>query len=726
MMRRWYAVFSLIFLFYTSSGQYQIDSLRGLYRSVTSKPIKAQIGTQLATAHYQLNPDSSIYYLDQTGQIYLNLGDTAYFLQSARSARQILVDLMKWEDAAINLFEVLPLMSQASQKDVQRAYDQLNAMLNRMKSKESRISLVRQMKDSFQNKEDLFCSLLTFDLLAKCHLDEGAIDSARYYLNAATRLSEEMDTNLVLANLLQKSAAISLFEGDTTNSKALLLEAKQVLINRNIENGLSQLLVELGELYLAEGQSDLAFEKLDSAKSLARRNDDLEALALAFKLEASVWDVRNDYQKAYQSFRNYAELKDSLEASYPFEKGSPQTFKERQELENARLSMLLEMSNSEIQEQRIWSLLLAVTLIISFFLTIRYLRTIKKSRWAYNELHESNKKIMAKSRELELAQDEIIKSEKMAYLGRIFAGIGHELNTPVAAVKSNLQLIEDAQMQEIKKYDVLADALTPPLWRACIQLVVASYQSQLRPLSTMKQRQQKKELITFFAERKPTLENELVDFFDELKIYNELEKFDILYDHPDCLEFLELVTYISTRTRSILTAMEALQRADKILFSLKTYSFKNLDDTKTTFDLVRNINTILTLHQNKLKEITVYKQFDDEVMIEGYPDELTQVWTNLISNAAYANSYTGNLWIRIRQFPSEVRVEFEDSGGGIDGKVKDQIFEPFETTKPEGEGSGLGLSISKKVIEKHDGQISVENTPSGALFRVTLPKKLDS
>ncbi|MEM9328257.1 MAG: ATP-binding protein, partial [Bacteroidota bacterium] len=140
--------------------------------------------------------------------------------------------------------------------------------------------------------------------------------------------------------------------------------------------------------------------------------------------------------------------------------------------------------------------------------------------------------------------------------------------------------------------------------------------------------------------------------------------------------------------------------------------------------LIRNINNIITLHQNKLKNVTVYKQFEESVEIEGYPDELTQVWTNLISNATYANKYRGNLWIRVKQYENKVQVDIEDSGGGVDPQVMERIFEPFETTKPEGEGTGLGLSITKRVIDKHKGTITVGNTETGALFSVTLPKTL--
>jgi len=703
------------------SAQENVDSLKALFVASGEKVIKADLADELGSRYAYSKRDSSIYYFDFAADLWLDLGDTLKFLQSAQYARTQLVEDKKYDRAIRNLSRIIPFFSKNT--DLGHSYLELVSHLSQSEDTELQVDLLHSAIFLFEQEKDTFCMLMSYDLIAKNYQDLGAPDSALFYIRKALEIEDV--NSYPLSSIYEKLSVLQLLRGDSTEAVNSLTKAINIKRQLGSGEGMAKFFVRLGELLKGQGNVGLAFEKVDSAKLLASKNKELEPMAEALKLEAALWDIQNDYQRAYRSYKAYTELEDSLILSSPsaFENETQfNLFRQRREIENARLALLLEKSTSEVEEQKLWIVLLAITLLISFFISVRYIRTLKKSRWAYAQLQESNRKVLAQSRELSLAQEEIVKSEKMAFLGRIFAGIGHELNTPIAAVKSNLQLIEDAQMQEIKKFKDLSEYITPQTIRICIELVIASYQSQLRPISTNKQRQLKRELADFFEQRKPDIAFELIDIFDDLKIYFDLEKFDELYDHPQCIPFLELATFISTRTRSIMTAMEALKRADKILFSLKTYSFKNLDDTKTTFDLVRNINTILTLHQNKLKDITIYKQFDDEVQIEGYPDELTQVWTNLISNASYANGYKGNLWIRIRQYDNEVRVEFEDSGGGIDPAVKEQIFEPFETTKPEGEGSGLGLSISKKVIEKHNGNITVENTPSGALFTVSLPR----
>jgi signal transduction histidine kinase len=107
-----------------------------------------------------------------------------------------------------------------------------------------------------------------------------------------------------------------------------------------------------------------------------------------------------------------------------------------------------------------------------------------------------------------------------------------------------------------------------------------------------------------------------------------------------------------------------------------------------------------------------------------YPDELNQVWTNLIHNALQAMDNQGTLTIEAVQKDTSVLVKITDSGKGIPPEILPKIFEPFFTTKPAGEGSGLGLDIVKKIIEKHQGKIDVESVPGKTAFTVSLPINL--
>jgi signal transduction histidine kinase len=159
-----------------------------------------------------------------------------------------------------------------------------------------------------------------------------------------------------------------------------------------------------------------------------------------------------------------------------------------------------------------------------------------------------------------------------------------------------------------------------------------------------------------------------------------------------------------------------------VVFALKTYARYDNTGKKQYVQLSEGIDTVLELYQNQLKHnIELQKEYAEVEAIACYPDELIQVWTNLIHNALQAMENAGQLMIKIQPADQGVVVKIIDSGCGIPEEIKSRIFEPFFTTKPAGEGSGLGLDIVKKIVDKHHGSITVESVPGNTTFMVTLP-----
>ena len=139
--------------------------------------------------------------------------------------------------------------------------------------------------------------------------------------------------------------------------------------------------------------------------------------------------------------------------------------------------------------------------------------------------------------------------------------------------------------------------------------------------------------------------------------------------------------------------------------------------------MIENSETVLILHHNQLKQgIEVIKDYDEIPLIDCYPDELMQVWTNLISNSIHAMDYHGNLTITVRNLGKKVKVSIADIGHGIPDEIKERIFEPFFTTKKSGEGTGIGLDIVKRILDKHNATLELESkTGVGTSFHITLP-----
>jgi two-component system NtrC family sensor kinase len=132
---------------------------------------------------------------------------------------------------------------------------------------------------------------------------------------------------------------------------------------------------------------------------------------------------------------------------------------------------------------------------------------------------------------------------------------------------------------------------------------------------------------------------------------------------------------------------------------------------------------VLTIYQNQIKRGTeLVRDFEPMPPILCLPDELNQVWTNLIHNALQAMTNPGTLTVMVRQRGTYVVVSIADTGSGIPEAIRSRIFDPFFTTKPTGEGSGLGLDIVKKIVEKHYGRIEVQSEVNiGTTFSVYLP-----
>ena len=160
---------------------------------------------------------------------------------------------------------------------------------------------------------------------------------------------------------------------------------------------------------------------------------------------------------------------------------------------------------------------------------------------------------------------------------------------------------------------------------------------------------------------------------------------------------------------------------------LRTFSHSSDDQLKKA-DIHKGIESTLVLVQSSLnKGITLEKNYSPTLeAIDCYPDQLNQVFMNILVNAVHALQTGGVLTITTKDEGKNVSVSIKDTGPGIAPAIKDKIFDPFFTTKEIGEGTGLGLSISYGIIEKHNGKIEViSEEDRGTEFLITLPKTQD-
>ncbi|MCC5945059.1 MAG: GAF domain-containing protein [Bernardetiaceae bacterium] len=351
------------------------------------------------------------------------------------------------------------------------------------------------------------------------------------------------------------------------------------------------------------------------------------------------------------------------------------------------------------------------------------LKTLGEQVIAQLELKLKLRDLQERMRQVKKAQAQIIQSEKMATLGQLIANIAHEINTPLGAIKAsseNAKLALDSFTQNLPEFVQNIETEHRPLFE---QLITISMQANPPVLSTKEARQLKYELIDKLANADIQISSSIA----ELLIHTGLHKQDVENLHflkdQKGIEMLKKVAHLIQVFKSNSTIQEATTRAAKVIFAIKTFARQDLMQTATALVVNDNIDNVLTIYQHHFNQnIQLEKQWGDIPKIEGYPDELVQVWTNIIYNAIQAMQNQGKLTISTYNHEGKVRVAISDTGTGIPNEIKDKIFEPFFTSKGLGEGSGLGLDICRTIIEKHKGSISFESEEGkGTTFFVDLP-----
>lgn len=323
--------------------------------------------------------------------------------------------------------------------------------------------------------------------------------------------------------------------------------------------------------------------------------------------------------------------------------------------------------------------------------------------------------------DLKKTQRKLIDAEKMAALGQLIAGVAHEINTPLGAIRSSVGNIKGSLNIILKDFPKFINDLPENLREAFFALTEDSLKNQF--MLTSKEERAYKKTITATLE-KYNIKNaySFADTLVDMLICNNIEKYLELLQSKDNESIIHMAYKLTGLQRSTDNIEFAASKASKVVFALKNFSHIGHLDEKVLSDVTEGIETVLTLYYNQIKQgVEVSKDYEKIPKILCYPDELNQVWTNILHNALYAMKLSGKLDIRAYCDENYVVVSITDSGNGIPPELKEEIFKPFFSTKPSGEGSGMGLDIVKRIIEKHDGKIEVESEPGKTIFTIFLP-----
>ena len=340
-----------------------------------------------------------------------------------------------------------------------------------------------------------------------------------------------------------------------------------------------------------------------------------------------------------------------------------------------------------------------------------------------------------KLRDLEQAylQQEITlrQSEKLATLGRLSAGMAHELNNPAAAVKRGASQLQDAFSEHVRTYLRLAISNLGPKQAETLRWLHEWAEGKAQEdnnLDSLTRSDRESEVEAWLNERSVEegwlLAPDLVDLG-----FGPNELSSLLADFTDEQAPALLAWFVSCYTiDSVLDEVgEGAGRMTEIVKALKTYTYLDQAPVQNV-DIHEGLDNTLVILRSKLQEgVIVHRRYDEDLpFIEAYGSELNQVWTNIIDNAVAAMDGEGEITIHTRREGGWVIVEITDDGPGIPEPIQPRIFDPFFTTKRPGDGTGMGLNISHNIIvRKHGGQLTVSSRPGRTCFQARLPLKLE-
>ena len=324
--------------------------------------------------------------------------------------------------------------------------------------------------------------------------------------------------------------------------------------------------------------------------------------------------------------------------------------------------------------------------------------------------------------ELHQAEAHLVHSEKMAALGQLIAGVAHEINTPIGAIKSSGRNISEALDSALLDLPSLLGELDGEHRVVFMEMLKRS--SRPAPvLSTREERAIVRETTARLEALGVDQARHRAGLLVQLQSPLALDLTLPLLRHPGVDRILDTAHGIATITTNAENINTAVDRVAKIIFALKSFSRFGGLQVWSEANLREGIETVLTIYQNEIKHgIVLVREFEDLPPVRCLPDEINQVWTNLVHNALQAMDHKGRLTLGLRREGDNALVSVSDTGCGMTPEVRARIFDAFFTTKPAGEGTGLGLDIVHKIIEKHGGKIFVESeVGQGSTFTVSLP-----
>jgi len=318
------------------------------------------------------------------------------------------------------------------------------------------------------------------------------------------------------------------------------------------------------------------------------------------------------------------------------------------------------------------------------------------------------------------------QNEKMFALGKLSAGLAHELNNPAAAISRAASLLQNQVGQLPHLFKTVSGLHVDQDKIEKIQQLVRDKISSTKPVLGMLQKAEQEDELTYWLQDH-NIENLDTEGLTDLNFtVADLEMIKACLSPGELGVVLEWIANFLVTNKMSDDIRISSERISELVGAVKNFTFMDKASDKQMIDIHTGIRNTLTMLNYKLKKanVTVLENYDDTIpKVKAFPGELNQVWTNLIDNAIDAMEINkkGNLEIRTTHDSRFVKVYVKDDGPGIANDIQQKIFDPFFTTKEMGKGTGLGLDVVNRIIRQHNGSVKVNSQPGDTEFEVCFP-----
>jgi signal transduction histidine kinase len=696
---------------YSYKGNYKaaLEQINYLNQYVNSSIDSTDFGKVYGTTGLlygmQSKYDSSIYFYEKAIRIYKKVGNNELL---GICYSNIAIDFQQKSNfpMALLYFQQALKISEDSKNEIHQAYANINIgntysnMGDSARAESTYLKDIELAKKNQLKNVELYC----YTNLSTMYINEKKWQKSYEFALKAAELGGAMgDQGIEAASFSKAATSLAMLNEP---EKAIAISKKAIAIADSSAQPLNiyQAYSSMGTVLKNQEKWKEAIPFYEKA-FVSIKDADLYTTAdgILFRELSECYEKTGNYTKALSAYQKSAMIADSvgrkdnirkateLTMNYEFDK-KEQTLKTEQKAKDAI---------THIQQMAlIAGLVLSLIIIAGAFIGFR------NKQKANALLRKQKEEIENTLLQLKNTQAQLIQAEKMASLGQLIAGIAHEINTPLGAIKASVGAIIDSSFQSLKQLPEVIKKLNNNEFALFLELVNRSVQNNGN-ITSKEEREHRKNLSAVMKTHGIENADNFSDLLVDMAIYDNIEPYFSIFNEQN----LQAAFQISQQMKNSQNIKTAVDRASKIVFALKSYARNDQAQEMVLANIPESIDTVLTIYHNQLKQgINLTKKFDQVPQIYCYPDELNQVWTNLIHNAAQAMNGTGDLSISLEKLDAtSLQISVSDTGIGIPPENLEKIFDAFYTTKPAGEGSGLGLYIVKQIIEKHQGCISVKS-----------------